>query len=66
MDHIHDAINLLGAVIATMDRITVVGIENQNKFVGCAEAVQNASNHLNAFLAEQKMMEEKPKEETNA
>ena len=63
MEHITNAINLLGSVIATMDRISVTGIENQNKFVGCAEAVQNASNMLIAHMAEQQIADDEKKEE---
>lgn len=52
MDRITKAINLLGAVLATMDQISVVGVENQSKFVGCAEAVENVSQTLTNFLNE--------------
>lgn len=52
MDNITSAINLLGAVLSTMDEIAVVGIANQNKFVGCAEAIQTVSQALTKFLAE--------------
>lgn len=52
MDNITSAINLLGAVLSTMDEIAVVGVANQNKFVGCAEAIQTVSQALTKFLAE--------------
>ena len=52
MDNITSAINLLGAVLSTMDEIAVVGVSNQNKFVGCAEAIQTVSQTLTKFLAE--------------
>ena len=52
MNRITSAINLLGAVLATMDQIFVVGVENQSKFVGCAEAVENVSQTLMNFLNE--------------
>lgn len=52
MDNITSAINLLGAVLSTMDEIAVVGVANQNKFVGCAEAIQTVSQVLTKFLAE--------------
>lgn len=42
----HDIVNLLRAVVATMDTISVVGIENQNRFVGCANAVRSAATQL--------------------
>lgn len=36
-----EAINILSKVIETMDTIPVRGIDNQDKFVGCANAVQH-------------------------
>ena len=52
MDNITSAINLLGAVLSTMDEIAVVGVANQNKFVGCAEAIQTVSQTLTKFLSD--------------
>lgn len=52
MDNIKTAINLLNAVHATMDTISVVGVENQDKFVGCANAIQTVSQTLEKFLQE--------------
>ena len=52
MDKIKTAINLLDAVRATMDTIAVSGIENQDKFVGCANAIQTVSQTLGKFLQE--------------
>lgn len=39
-------ISLLEAVYSTMDTITVEGIDNQDKFVGCANVVKNVANKL--------------------
>ena len=39
-------INLLEAIVATMDTISVVGIENQDKFVGCANAIRRVIRSL--------------------
>ena len=39
-------INLLEAIVSTMDTISVVGIENQDKFVGCANAIRIAIRSL--------------------
>lgn len=39
-------ISLLEAVYSTMDSISVSGIDNQDKFVGCANVVKNVSNNL--------------------
>ena len=50
-----EIINLLSRIGATMETISVVGIDNQDKFVGCA----NATKTVMAKLAE---MEQKSKE----
>lgn len=47
-----DVIDLLEAVVSTMDTIPVVGIDNQDKFVGCANAVRTAVRKLRAAQAE--------------
>jgi len=52
MENIISAINLLEAVRSTMDTISVVGIENQDKFVGCANAIQTVSQTLGKFVQE--------------
>ena len=39
-------INLLEAIVSTMDTIYVVGIENQDKFVGCANAIRSVIRSL--------------------
>ena len=39
-------INLLEAIVSTMDTISVVGIENQDKFVGCANAIRSVIRSL--------------------
>lgn len=66
MDRITNAINLLGAVLTTMDQISVVGVDNQSKFVGCADAVHNVSQTLTNFLSEsQTATAEKTEEDVN-
>lgn len=59
MDNIISAINLLDAVRSTMDTISVAGIENQDKFVGCANAIRTVSQTLGKFIGEQQPKEEK-------
>ena len=49
-------ISLLEAVCSTMDSISVSGIDNQDKFVGCANVVKNVANKLR----EMKRKEEEP------
>lgn len=46
-----DIINLLDRVCQTMEIISVVGIDNQDKFVGCAHAVQTAARALRQLAA---------------
>lgn len=41
-----DLISLLEAVYSTMDTISVEGINNQDKFVGCANVVKNVAQKL--------------------
>ena len=51
MENIRTVVNLLEAVRATMDTISVVGIENQDKFVGCANAVRTAAKQISDYIA---------------
>lgn len=44
-------INLLKAVRMTMDGIDVRGIDNQDKFVGCANAIMQAVQDLEKLAA---------------
>ena len=46
MENLEQVISLLHAVASTMDTISVVGIDNQDKFVGCANVVKNVANKL--------------------
>lgn len=45
-------ISLLEAVYSTMDSISVSGIDNQDKFVGCANVVKNVANKLREMKKE--------------
>lgn len=47
-----NTINLLRKVISTMDTIPVTGIDNQDKFVGCANAVQAAVTRLEQLASQ--------------
>ena len=55
MDNLKQTINLLRAVKTTMDTISVIGIDNQDKFVGCAHAVRAAVEGLEAIRATEKV-----------
>ena len=41
-----EIINLLSRIGATMETISVVGIDNQDKFVGCANAIKTVMAKL--------------------
>lgn len=41
MEQLNKALGLLNSIIKTMDMIQITGIENQDRFVGCANAVKN-------------------------
>ena len=51
MENLKQAINLLCAVESTMDTISVTGIDNQDKFVGCAQAIKTVSTQISDYIA---------------
>ena len=51
MENLKKAASLLDSVYLTMDTISVVRIDNQNKFVGCAEAVRTAAKQISDYIA---------------
>ena len=59
MDNLKQAINLLCTVEATMDTISVVGIDNQDKFVGCAQAVKTVAKQISDYIASAEACAEK-------
>ena len=50
MENLKQAINLLRSVESTMDTISVTGIDNQDKFVGCAQAVKTAAKKIFEYI----------------
>lgn len=50
-----DIIKLLQNVCGTMETISVVGVENQDRFVGCAHAVRAAVDALETIQAAEKV-----------
>lgn len=58
MENLKRAINLLSAVVSTMDTISVVGIDNQDKFVGCASVVKNVEKQISDYIASAEKKEE--------
>lgn len=54
-----ESISLLEAVLSTLDTIPIVGIDAQDKFVGCANAIRTvirsiSEEYLNAPNPEEK------------
>lgn len=50
MEELKNTINLLSAVVSTMDTISVTGIDNQDKFVGCAMSVKKAARQISDYI----------------
>lgn len=65
MDNLKQAINLLCTVEATMDTISVTGIDNQDKFVGCAQAVKTVAKQISDYIASAEACTDKKKEVTD-
>lgn len=59
MENLKQAINLLCAVVSTMDTISVTGIDNQDKFVGCAMSVRTAAKQISDYIASAEACAEK-------
>lgn len=56
----NENISLLEAVVSTMDTIPVIGIDAQDKFVGCANAIRTVIRALQDMQqAEAKTTDEK-------
>ena len=51
MEELKQVISLLSAVVSTMDTIPVIGIDSQDKFVGCAQAVKTAARKISDYIA---------------
>lgn len=54
MENLKNTINLLSAVVSTMDTISITGIDNQDKFVGCATAIKTAVKQISDYIASEK------------
>lgn len=59
MENLKKAMALLRSVDLTMDTISVTGIDNQDKFVGCAEAVREAAKQISDYIASAEVCAEK-------
>ena len=51
MENLKKAMSLLRSVDLTMDTIPVTGIDNQDKFVGCAMSVRTAAKQISDYIA---------------
>ena len=51
MENLKNVISLLQSVYLTMDTISVTGIDNQDKFVGCANVVKNVAKQISDYIA---------------
>lgn len=49
-----EIINLLSRIGTTMETISIVGIDNQDKFVGCATAIKTVIRKLEQMPAAEK------------
>lgn len=52
-----DIISLLNRVCQTMESISVVGVDNQDKFVGCANAIKMVIRKLEQLSTAEKKEE---------
>lgn len=55
-------ISLLEAIVSTMDTIPIVGIEAQDKFVGCANAIRSVIRSMEAEQRKEEMAAPIPEE----
>ena len=51
MENLKNVISLLQSVYLTMDTISIEGIDNADKFVGCADVVKNVSRQISDYIA---------------
>ena len=51
MKNLKSATNLLKSIMQTMDTISVSGLDNQDKFVGCAQAIQRVLELVNKYIS---------------
>ena len=59
MNEMKASIDLLRSVYLTMGTISVVGIDNQDKFVGCAQAVKTVEKQISDYIASAEARAEK-------
>lgn len=52
MNNLKSATNLLKSVMQTMDTISISGLDNQDKFVGCAQAIQRVLEMVSKYISD--------------
>lgn len=52
MENLKSATNLLKSVMQTMDTISISGLDNQDKFVGCAQAIQRVLEMISKYISD--------------
>lgn len=52
MENLKSVTNLLKSVMQTMDTISVSGLDNQDKFVGCAQAIQRVLEMVSKYISD--------------
>ena len=52
MENLKSATNLLKSVMQTMDTISISGLDNQDKFIGCAQAIQRVLGMVNKYISD--------------
>lgn len=57
MEELKQTISLLSAVVSTMDTIPVIGIDSQDKFVGCAQTVKTVAKQISDYIASEEEKE---------
>ena len=65
MENLKKAMSLLRSVDLTMDTISVTGIDNQDKFVGCAMSVRTAAKQISDYIASAEACAEKKEDVAN-
>lgn len=52
MENLKSVTNLLKSVMHTMDTIPVSGLDSQDKFVGCAQAIQRVLEMVSKYISD--------------
>lgn len=53
MENLKQAVTLLYAVLNDLDEIPVVGLDNQRKFLNCADGIKTAAQVILQYVSEE-------------